>query len=228
MAEDQQLVVIGDIHGCPKSLEALLKKLIPFQTATFVFLGDYIDRGPDSKSVIDLLLDFSKNTNCVMLRGNHEQMMIDALQTGDTALWFHNGGRDTLMSYGNKFTNPDLPYQHYHFIHNTRMYYETDDYFFVHAGLPPDMTIREAVANQQYWHEFLWQRSHLDVKKTVWEKKVVFGHTPVPEPLANKYMLGLDTGCVFPNLPGMGMLTAAILPQEKFVSQQCLDYPRPY
>lgn len=228
MAEKHQLVAVGDVHGCPHSLEALLNKLSSYHSSTFVFLGDYIDRGPDSKSVIDLLIDFSRDVECIMLRGNHEQMMIDALASGDTSLWFHNGGRDTLLSYGNKFTNPDLPAPHYHFIHNTKMYYESENYFFVHAGLPADMKIKEAIANQQIWQEFLWQRSHLDVDHPNWEKRVVFGHTPIPEPLITEYMIGVDTGCVFPNLPGLGYLTAVVLPEQEFIAQHCLDQPRPY
>lgn len=224
MSDSERFVVVGDIHGCYRSLEAMLKKLEPFSSSTFIFLGDYIDRGPDSKSVIDLLLDFQKHTTSVMLRGNHEQMMIQALDEKDFSLWMINGGRITLESYGLNEYNPDIPEEHYHFIKQTKPYYETDQYFFVHAGLPTDITIKQATQNSDYWYDFLWERSHLDRTGTAWEKRVVFGHTPVPLPLSTSEMLGIDTGCVYAHQPGMGYLTAAILPEEQFIYQKNLEY----
>lgn len=72
---DNNYLAIGDIHGCPRSLEALLDKLSEYNDRQFIFIGDYIDRGPDSRGVIDLLLDFRKEQDCIFLRGNHEQML---------------------------------------------------------------------------------------------------------------------------------------------------------
>lgn len=225
---DQQFVAIGDIHGCVRSLEAMLEKIEPYDDRTYVFVGDYIDRGPDSKGVVDLLLDFSKDRDCVMLRGNHEQMMLDAHESGDTSLWLMNGGDTTLKSYGADFNKLDLPYQHFHFYRNTYLYHDTPDYFFVHAGLPPDLTIEESLEDDSAIQSFLWTRSHLGVADNVWKKTVVFGHTPKPEPVIKQNMLGIDTGCVYQNLPNLGKLTAVLLPEQEFIFQECLDQPKPY
>lgn len=227
MSDAGKMVAMADIHGCYRSLEALLKKLEPFQSARYIFLGDYIDRGPDSKSVLDLLIDFSKDHDTIILRGNHEQMMLDAVKNGDASLWMLNGGRQTLKSYDLDVGNFEIPANHFHFVNEMEMYYETDEYFFVHAGLPPDMTIREAIKSEETKYEFLWERSHLDfeLQNPVWEKKVVFGHTPIHMPILTDKMIGIDTGCVFPHLTGMGYLTAAVLPDEQFIYQRNIELP---
>lgn len=189
-----------------------------------MFVGDYVDRGPDSKGVVDLVLDFSKDHDCIFLRGNHEQMLLDAYKRGNLDLWLMNGGRSTLESYGAKFDSFDLPEEHLEFYESTRMYYDTPDYFFVHAGIPPSMTIEQCLEddNKEIIHEFLWERSHLNAFETPWEKTVVFGHTPRPHPIKKPNMLGIDTGCVYQSL-GYGKLTAALLPEVEFIQQVCLD-----
>lgn len=219
---DQQLIAIGDIHGCYKSLEALLEKLQPYYDRQFVFVGDYIDRGPDSKRVVDRLIEFQNEVDAVFLRGNHEQMMLDAIFRGSSHLWMMNGGQTTLSSYNLNMHSIDLPDDHLEFFKSTRLYYETEDYFFVHAGLSPAKTIEESLEDNNEIREFLWERSHLNAFETPWEKTVVFGHTPRPNPLKKDNMLGIDTGCVY-DRAGYGKLTAAKLPEEGFVQQVCLD-----
>ncbi|MDR8392384.1 serine/threonine protein phosphatase [Aliifodinibius sp. S!AR15-10] len=221
MAENK-FIVIGDIHGCLESLNALLGKLAKYDDRTIVFIGDYIDRGPDSKGVVDLLLEYRQDHDCIFLRGNHEQMLLDAIRKDGVNLWLTNGGRSTLRSYGTNDRELDLPEEHIKFYYNTQIYYDTPDYFFVHAGLAPHKTIEESIANKKEHVEFLWERSHLNAFETSWEKKVVFGHTPRPHPLQKEKMLGIDTGCVYQSL-GYGKLTAALLPEEKFIQQICLD-----
>ena len=201
---------------------ALLEKLHPYYDRTFVFVGDYIDRGPASKQVVDYLLDFKDKVDCIFLRGNHEQMLLDALKRGDTSLWMMNGGRTTLDSYGDTADANTLPKKHEQFYENTRLYYDTDDYFFVHAGLSPGKTIAQSLEDETERQEFLWERSHLNAFETPWEKTVVFGHTPRPRPLQKDKMIGIDTGCVYDRV-GYGKLTAAKLPEEEFITQPCLD-----
>ncbi len=92
----------------------------------------------------------------------------------------------------------------------------------MHAGLAPHRTIAETIENKEEHANFLWERSHLNAFETAWEKTVVFGHTPRPHPLRKDKMLGIDTGCVYESL-GYGKLTAALLPEEKFIQQVCLD-----
>lgn len=219
---DQKFIAIGDVHGCLKSMEALLEKLKPYYDRQFVFVGDYIDRGPSSKQVVDYLLDFKEEVDCVFLRGNHEQMLLDAFNRDKVSLWMMNGGRSTLESYG--FTQEDrsLPKKHERFYNDTRLYYDTENYFFVHAGVSPGKTIAESLEDKSEIHEFLWERSHLNAFETPWEKTVVFGHTPRPKPLQKNKMIGIDTGCVYDRV-GYGKLTAAKLPEEEFIMQSCLD-----
>lgn len=194
-----------------------------------VFVGDYVDRGPESKESVDFLLEFKRDHDCVFLRGNHEQMLLDAYLKGNYSLWMMNGGGATLESYGARPNAFDLPADHLEFYKNTLMYYDTPEYFFVHAGIPPTMTIEQCLEgtngeseDDEIVQEFLWERSHLGVPETPWEKTVVFGHTPRAEPVIRSNMLGIDTGCVYASM-GYGILTAALLPEEKFIQQECLD-----
>ena len=219
---DNNYVAIGDVHGCLQSLQALTKKLEKYSDRQFIFLGDYIDRGPDSKGVVDFLLDYREQQDCIFLRGNHEQMLLDAYYNDNLDLWLMNGGRSTLESYGAKYNQLNIAESHIEFYKNTRMYYDTPDFFFVHAGLSPAKTIEQSLKDDNDIQDFLWERSHLNVFETPWEKTVVFGHTPRPHPIRKNKMLGLDTGCVYESL-GYGKLTAAVLPEMKFVQQVCLD-----
>ncbi|HET6528252.1 MAG TPA: metallophosphoesterase family protein, partial [Balneolaceae bacterium] len=210
----QKYIAIGDIHGCYQSLEALLKKLEPFADRQFIFIGDYIDRGPDSKKVVERLMEFQQQADCVFLRGNHEQMLLDAFNDGEFKLWISNGGKATLKSYGiDRFGR--LPDAHFDFYDQTKFYYETNEYFFVHAGLSAAKTIKESLQDEEEIEAFLWERSHLNAFETPWEKKVVFGHTPRPQPIRKNGMIGIDTGCVFKRM-GYGKLTAVKLPEEEF------------
>jgi serine/threonine protein phosphatase 1 len=158
-------------------------------------------------------------------------MMLDATKSaGHFRLWMLNGGGETLRSYGQFQMNFDPPSNHFHFYRNTRIFYETDDFVFVHGGLEPDRGIREQLdtddENQLY--DMMWERGHLKADTSHWEKTVVFGHTPVPEIHQAPKQLGIDTGCVYKKLPRLGVLTAALLPDMTFIQQPCLDNPQPY
>lgn len=218
---DTKFVAIGDIHGCINSLNALLEQLKPYSDRHFVFVGDYIDRGPDSQACVERVIEFSKDHKTTILRGNHEQMLLDAFETKSMAGWMRNGGSETLRSYDETGNKMELPYQHHHFYRNTKLYLNSKDYFFVHAGLDPDTTIAEAIYLNDT-EQFMWEREHLNQKNNLFEKKIVFGHTPMHEPMNERNLIGIDTGCVYDKL-GYGKLTAVLLPEEKFVTQQCLD-----
>ena len=133
-----------------------------------------------------------------------------------------NGGRTTLKSYDTTPDELDMPNEHLEFYKNTRLYYDTEDYFFVHAGLSPAKTIEQSLQDEANHEDFLWERSHLNAFETPWEKTVVFGHTPRSHPIQKEKMLGIDTGCVYESL-GYGKLTAALLPEKEFIQQVCLD-----
>lgn len=217
------LIAIGDIHGCAKSLDALLDKLGPTTDDHLVFVGDYIDRGPDSKGVIDQLLDLREDIDCTFLRGNHESLMLGYLDSGAFNLWRVNGGISTLQSYVESGESDiDIPEPHATFVRETKLYHETDDYFFVHAGLKADLSIEDNLEADDE-QVFLWERDHLGAPSYAWEKPVVCGHTPHPEPVNEEKLLMIDTGCVYHMQPGMGTLTAVRLPEREFVSVEHQD-----
>src|SRR6056297_49681 len=217
-----QIVAIGDVHGCAKTLKTLWKRLEPYEDYVHLFVGDYIDRGPDSKEVIDFLLEVKQDRETVFLRGNHELMLLHSLKTGSSRNWMMNGGQSTLDSYGKNASLSDIPDSHINFFKKTRLYYETEKYFFVHAGIPPSMTVEEAKEDKSTHDYFYWGREHLNAFEPPWEKTVVFGHTPQPFPIQQSKMIGIDTGCVY-NRPGLGKLTAVRLPEKKFMHQVSLD-----
>lgn len=224
------LIAIGDIHGCPATLDVLLDRLAPGPDDHLVFVGDYIDRGPDSKAVIERLLALKEEPPaCTFLRGNHEALMLDYLAGGSNGeerseaqatqalrLWQQNGGGRTLRSYANGQT-VRLPEAHVAFVQETERYHETPDFFFVHAGLDPRRTVRENV-EQEDDRTFLWTRDHFQAPEVAWEKPVVCGHTPQRQPIDREKLIAIDTGCVYHQHPGLGRLTAVHLPEREFVS----------
>ena len=224
MSSDKlKAIAIGDIHGCSKTLEALLKRLDEAfgDSREYIFLGDYVDRGPDTKGVIDILIDFAKTHKCVFLRGNHDAMLLMAYPRRDMLDWYDNGGDATMESYQNGDSSINIPQKHLRFFINTKLYYDTPNWFFVHGGLPPDKTIKESIDNRSLWNSFLWRRDHLESEDNVWEKTVIFGHTPARSPITGKNLLGIDTGCVYEHY---GKLTAVLLPEMDFVQQKRIDF----
>ena len=219
---NRKIVAIGDIHGCARTIKTLWNRLKPYKDALHVFIGDYIDRGQDSKGVVDFLLDVRYDRECIFLRGNHEQMLLDALETGDMNLWMYNGGRSTVKSYNFAKNRDDFPEEHLAFYGETQLYYETEDYFFVHAGAPAHQTLEQSKDDPEAEEFFLWGREHLNAMEVPWEKTVVFGHTPRAYPIRKEKMIGIDTGCVFDQL-GFGKLTAVVLPDMEFIEQKSLD-----
>lgn len=218
----KSIIAIGDIHGCANTLKTLWDKLESYKDSLHVFIGDYIDRGPSSKAVVDFLLEARHERNCIFLRGNHEQMLLNALHKHETTNWLINGGNATLKSYNHSRDLSRLPEEHIAFYEETLPYYESEDYFFVHAGIPPHQTIESSKKDPDSGYFFLWGREHLNAFETPWEKTVVFGHTPRPHPIKKANMIGIDTGCVY-NKPGYGRLTAVILPETAFIHQLSLD-----
>jgi serine/threonine protein phosphatase 1 len=188
----RRLLAIGDIHGCRAQLEQLLEQVAPGSDDRVVFLGDYIDRGPDSAGTIDLLLAFGRRfPESVFLRGNHEQMLADYLAGRERLIFLSNGGLKTLQSYREDGRWP-LPPEHQEFFAALRPCYESEHYIFVHAGLRPGVPLATQSEDDLLWirHEFI--DSDFD-----WGKTVVYGHTPLKEPLLSARRIGLDTGCVY-------------------------------
>lgn len=211
--------VIGDIHGCKSSLLALLEQINPDQQHDFVIiLGDFINRGPDSRGTIDLILELRKvYRNFIVLRGNHEQMFLDYLNGRDQQLFLRVGGREMLASYGiaqsfgNNFAYDSatwLPPSHRSLLVDLPSCYENEHGIYVHAGLQPGVHLTQ---QSQEW--LLWARQDFIDSNHDFGKPVIFGHTPFSSPLVTPYKIGIDTGAVYG-----GSLTCLILPEQKFVS----------
>jgi serine/threonine protein phosphatase 1 len=209
-----RIFAIGDIHGCNRKLKQLLALVGPEPLAdTLVFLGDYIDRGPDSRGVIDTLLDLKKTfPHQICLKGNHESMFLNYYLEGqDEELFFANSGAMTLSSYGlvlaDARAGTGFPEDHLRFLASLPLFYETKEYLFVHAGLRPGIPL-----DGQSPEDLLWIRSEFIESDWDFGKTVVFGHTALSEPLLQANKIGIDTGLVYG-----GRLTCIELPSRKIV-----------
>jgi serine/threonine protein phosphatase 1 len=192
-------IAIGDIHGCSVALNALLKHVAPKQEDQLIFLGDYVDRGPDSKAVIETLVELRSQCQCVFLLGNHEIVLLACLdQTCDLETWKSIGGQETLDSYGGIEL---IPQAHIDFFRTCLPYYETDKYFFVHANYDPITPLAELPAEILYWE-------HLGPSPPgphINDKTAFCGHTPQLWGKIADYghLVCIDTYCF-----GGGWLTA--------------------
>jgi serine/threonine protein phosphatase 1 len=187
-----RLLAFGDIHGCRRPLATLLAQVAPSADDLLVFLGDYIDRGPDSAGVIDDLLALrARLPRTVFLCGNHEQMLLDVREGDDPANFLLNGGGKTIASYRARNIWPP-PAEHVTFLKQLPACFVTERFIFAHAGLRPGIPAQGQEPADLLWirHEFL--NSSYD-----WGKTVVFGHTPRETPLLTASRIGLDTGCVY-------------------------------
>jgi serine/threonine protein phosphatase 1 len=203
----QRVVAIGDIHGCAIELEALLQKLDLRQSDLVVFLGDYIDRGSDSRGVIDIILELKDRCEVVTLCGNHERMFMDFLQRPDSpgaGMFILNGGSHTLVSYAGPNGSFEIPESHLRFFQELKMSYQTETHYFVHAGVP-DIPLAQIDEKLHAGH-MLWIRHPFLQSEFNWEKMIVHGHTPAPAPELTSRRINVDTGCVYD-----GMLTAVDL-----------------
>jgi serine/threonine protein phosphatase 1 len=198
---------IGDIHGCLDKLRGLLLRCETHadgRPMSLVFVGDYIDRGPQSCGVIDCLIDLKMQhgESVVTLMGNHEAMALAAIdRNGPTRMWLAQGGLATLESYG--IAEPrELPPAHVAWLRALRLSYDDGRRFFVHAGVNPG-----APLEAQDDFDLLWIREPFLSHGGDYGRLIVHGHTPlaagVPDLRGNR--LNLDTGAVF-----VGPLTAAV------------------
>lgn len=228
--------IFSDVHGCYDELMALYNKLpINPEKDKVVFCGDYIDRGPKSKEVVQQLIDWKeKYPHWVVLYGNHEDLMLDALIGKGQVyhsydLWFNQGGKETLQSYVNKdlsdyeqaISQPldIIPVEHISFLSNLPRYHEDEKYFYVHGGFKPGVHPKDTDP-----YELIWIRDEFIDSDYDWGKKVIFGHTAketlydgeyVFEPIVKPNKIGIDTAVC-----GQGKLTCLELPNEVFHFQE--------
>lgn len=193
-------IAIGDIHGCRDALAALIDAIEPRADDTLVTLGDYIDRGTDSRGVLDYLIALSGRCRLVPLLGNHEELLLDALRDITTLRrWLLLGGGDTLRSYGwrpgglHSRLADWIPAPHRKFVADCRPYYETTTHLFVHAGFIPDMPM-----DRQPGEALRWRVTDAQTAKPHQSSKVaVVGHTPQfsGEVLDLGFLVCIDTNC---------------------------------
>jgi serine/threonine protein phosphatase 1 len=207
-----KIFAIGDVHGCFSRLRELMDLINPDPAGdTVVFIGDYIDRGPNPRAVVDFVLEIKERLpHTVCLRGNHEQMFLNYYcEDREEQLFMYNGGISTVGSYspggvwnGGK---PAIPEEHLQFFTSLDLYYETQDYLFVHAGLRPGISLQK-----QDREDLIWIRNKFILSGQNFGKVVVFGHTPFNDPLIEPNKIGIDTGAVYG-----GKLTCVELPGVK-------------
>ncbi|ODA68243.1 Serine/threonine-protein phosphatase 1 [Methyloligella halotolerans] len=209
LPEDNRIYAIGDVHGCLDLLDPLLETIAediaahPNQRAELIFLGDLIDRGPDSKAVIDRVISSSLPAPASFLMGNHEEMLLKFLEKPAEGLqWAMNGGEETLRSYGiapeDLPRHPEaardrllkaMPAAHLDFYRDLQLFAARGDYFFCHAGVRPGVPL-----DRQDRFDLLWIREPFLGTDEDFGKVVVHGHTPVRAVADLPNRIGIDTG----------------------------------
>ena len=228
-----RVYAIGDIHGRHDLLAAQFARIDahrrqhPVERAIEIYLGDYIDRGPDSRAVIDMLVARRESAEICVLSGNHEQLMLAALHDPEAVMdWVRVGAVATLMSYGIAVPpQPDvqrlteavarlgqtLPASHRAFLEGLEISVVFGDYFFVHAGVRPG-----APLSAQRAEDMLWIRGEFLGYQGSFGKIVVHGHSPVSAPDIRANRINIDTGAY-----ASGRLTCMVLEGDSiaFLSQ---------
>lgn len=209
-------IVIGDIHGCYNELKTLIedlttKHIYNKKKDRLIFLGDYIDRGDDSRLVVNYIRDIQKgNPNVIALKGNHEDMLLNYYDGDKYSEWLYNGYEYTLKSYKNHNSEFESDIQ---WMRNLPLYYEDEDFVYVHAGIDK----RQSMDKQRH-DTLLWAREEFIYDTTPYNKRVIFGHTPKYSKPYYTYGsdICIDSGCVFG-----GALTALIIEdgEEKEIYQ---------
>jgi serine/threonine protein phosphatase 1 len=193
-------IAIGDIHGCAAALDALLERISPEPTDMLITLGDYVDRGPDSRGVLDRLVGLVGSCRLVPILGNHDEMMLHARRSEqDYLLWRRCGGVSAIRSYSEYDDLEAIPEAHFAFLGGCLDYFETDTHVFMHANYAAHLPFSQLNSRFLRWltlNDYL-PGPHFS------GKVAVVGHTPQKEVYDAGHLLCLDTGCGFG-----GLLTA--------------------
>jgi len=208
---NERLFAIGDIHGCIDPFRTLLEKKIHISNNDkIILLGDYIDRGTQSKQVIDYIIDLqNKGFDIVPLLGNHESMLLDAYRNEVlVSNWIQNGGSETLNSFKINSLNNIEP-KYIGFFKGLHYYFVFEEYLFVHAGFN-DSDINPFTDK----YSMIWVCKPTYENPLLMNKIIIHGHRPISVGTckeivqSNKNVINLDTGCVYSNMTGYGTLTA--------------------
>ncbi|MDY7022419.1 MAG: metallophosphoesterase family protein [Cyanobacteria bacterium J06592_8] len=191
----RRTLVIGDIHGCLKAFDTLMATVKPRSGDRIITLGDYVDRGPNSKAIIDRLIELHHRGQLVALRGNHELMMLRAREGHRYKLyhWLAAGGESTLASYSKVSSRRGLasiPDEHWNFLENTCVnWWETKSHFFVHANVYPNLPLHQQPERMLFWQQFANPSPHYS------GKVMVCGHTSQKsgQPISLGHAICIDT-----------------------------------
>lgn len=220
----QRTFFIGDIHGCSKTFKKMVQeKISPNKRDVLCCVGDYIDRGPDSKGVIDYIMELrNEGFQVFTLRGNHEQMLLDSTKSvNDAWLWMMNGGRGTLDGFHVNAVD-EIESRYMEFFKHTHLFWETNEFIAVHAGLnfEADNPLNDK-------ESMLWIRNFPVDSDFLNGKLLVHGHTPVSKHFITtqniKQAVNIDGGCVFKNHPDMGNLVAYNFTEKQLLFQPNID-----
>lgn len=220
-----KIFCIGDIHGCLDRLNALIELLpVDREKDTVVFLGDYINKGPDSAKVVDALLNIEETHHRVIfLKGNHEQMLLEYAETSDVELvpsLRTMGIEATTASYGTRVQSLKglscFPESHRRFFYSLRFAWYWNNYLFTHADITDELLALYASGKEPDGE--VEDEAQLLCGRRFWEREshgsnvtVVFGHTPFLTPLVRPHQICIDTGAVYGNV-----LTGLELPRRRF------------
>lgn len=219
--------VITDIHGCYKTFRYLVEEILQFnKNDTLFLLGDYINKGPSSKATLDYIINLQeKGYHVPALMGNHEKILLDAInQPSFFKSFLEKGGSSTLSDFGvDKLT--DIPQKYIDFLKGLNYYIDHDPWVLVHAGF------NYQSKNPLDEKEPMLKIRHIE-KPVVLHKgrKIVHGHVPVPlRQIIHQFRFSdhwnyfLDAGCVYPDRNGMGFLVALELKTKKLFAKECID-----
>ncbi len=205
--------IIGDIHGSFNTFEALIERILPYKIKCFIFVGDLVDRGKYSKEVINLAMEISKRYEVILIRGNHEDMMLDYIYSEgryDEGVWFANGGYQTVKSFSESlyysayFNYENISYElkilcenELKFLNKVKLYhtlkFDNTTFFISHAGIEYEnvspfrqLDYVKDEYEKNIYHPYIWSRVVDDFKNKINDFIFIHGHTPVKEVYINK------------------------------------------
>ena len=207
-------LVIGDIHGGLRALHQIMERAKVTPSDTLIFLGDYVDGWSQSPQVIDYLIKLQTNHNCIFIRGNHDELLLEWLnKTKDNPLWYKHGGESTVLAYAN--VSEETIKKHIEFLQSLENYYlDEDNRLFIHAGFTNVNGVDyEYFPKLFYWDRTLWETA-LAMDKTLKQdnlfypkrltlyKEIYIGHTPVSRinktiPIQMANVWNVDTSAAF-------------------------------
>lgn len=203
-------IIIGDIHGCATAFDRLLEVVGEYDR--IITLGDYVDRGPDSKGILDRLCALAEKGKLIAIRGNHDMMMVESGRSRPSSFWLMHGGKETLLSYQtteNPNWSQDVPPKHWDFLQSFLInYFEGEDFFCVHARVEPGLSLEDQPDSALFWEKLEDPIPHYS------GKTMICGHTRMVDGIPVRFpgTIAIDTSVYTAD----GWLTALEWPSLKY------------